>query len=111
LKLEFRSIAKFFKGLGAENPAVGSAPLTYQYRWWGSAISSQSFLHNSKINNEFGAFGLLGVWNNFPVYNTIGKTNMLFVTESFGQNLNYPEEFDGSLDCISLAVTCAYNSK
>lgn len=27
--------------------------------------------------------------------------------ESFGQN--YPEEFDGSLDCISLAVTCAFN--
>lgn len=28
-------------------------------------------------------------------------------TESFGQN--YPEEFDGSLDCISLAVTCSFN--
>lgn len=27
--------------------------------------------------------------------------------ESFGQN--YPEEFDGSLDCISLAVTCSFN--
>uniref|UniRef100_A0A182MC05 Pre-rRNA-processing protein Ipi1 N-terminal domain-containing protein n=1 Tax=Anopheles culicifacies TaxID=139723 RepID=A0A182MC05_9DIPT len=27
--------------------------------------------------------------------------------KSFGQN--YPEEFDGSLDCISLAVTCAFN--
>lgn len=27
--------------------------------------------------------------------------------ESFGQN--YPEEFDGSLDCISLAVTCVFN--
>ncbi|KAH8295629.1 hypothetical protein KR018_000555, partial [Drosophila ironensis] len=29
------------------------------------------------------------------------------LAESFGQN--YPEEFDGSLDCISLAVTCAFN--
>lgn len=28
-------------------------------------------------------------------------------SESFGQN--YPEEFDGSLDCISLAVTCVFN--
>lgn len=27
--------------------------------------------------------------------------------ESFGQN--YPEEFDGSLDCISLAATCSFN--
>uniref|UniRef100_A0A2P2I8C0 Retinoblastoma-binding protein n=1 Tax=Hirondellea gigas TaxID=1518452 RepID=A0A2P2I8C0_9CRUS len=27
--------------------------------------------------------------------------------ESFGQN--YPEEFDGSLDSVSLAVTCAFN--
>lgn len=27
--------------------------------------------------------------------------------ESFGQN--YPEEFDGSLDCISLASTCSFN--
>uniref|UniRef100_A0A1B0DI64 Uncharacterized protein n=1 Tax=Phlebotomus papatasi TaxID=29031 RepID=A0A1B0DI64_PHLPP len=27
--------------------------------------------------------------------------------ESFGQN--YPEEFDGSLDCISLALTCTFN--
>ena len=27
--------------------------------------------------------------------------------ESFGQN--YPEEFDGSLDCISMAVTCSFN--
>ncbi|XP_053658066.1 retinoblastoma-binding protein 5 homolog [Anopheles marshallii] len=31
----------------------------------------------------------------------------LELLESFGQN--YPEEFDGSLDCISLAVTCAFN--
>lgn len=29
--------------------------------------------------------------------------------ESFGQN--YPEEFDGSLDCVSLAVTCAFNRR
>jgi COMPASS component SWD1 len=27
----------------------------------------------------------------------------------FGQN--YPEEFDGVLDCISLAVTCAFNRR
>ncbi|KAF2349110.1 WD40 repeat [Trinorchestia longiramus] len=27
--------------------------------------------------------------------------------ETFGQN--YPEEFDGTLDCVSLAVTCAFN--
>ncbi|XP_055312498.1 retinoblastoma-binding protein 5 homolog [Sitodiplosis mosellana] len=31
----------------------------------------------------------------------------LELLESFGQN--YPEEFDGSLDCISLAVTCSFN--
>ncbi|XP_055904699.1 retinoblastoma-binding protein 5 homolog [Eupeodes corollae] len=31
----------------------------------------------------------------------------LELLESFGQN--YPEEFDGSLDCISLAVTCCFN--
>ena len=29
--------------------------------------------------------------------------------ESFGQN--YPEEFDGMLDCVSLAVTCAFNRR
>lgn len=29
------------------------------------------------------------------------------ILESFGQN--YPEEFDGSLDCISLGVTCSFN--
>lgn len=29
------------------------------------------------------------------------------LAESFGQN--YPEEFDGSLDCISLALTCTFN--
>jgi hypothetical protein len=31
----------------------------------------------------------------------------LELLESFGQN--YPEEFDGSLDCISMAVTCQFN--
>ena len=31
----------------------------------------------------------------------------LELLESFGQN--YPEEFDGSLDCISMAVTCSFN--
>ncbi|XP_020713265.1 retinoblastoma-binding protein 5 homolog [Ceratitis capitata] len=31
----------------------------------------------------------------------------LELLESFGQN--YPEEFDGFFDCISLAVTCAFN--
>jgi len=31
----------------------------------------------------------------------------LELLESFGQN--YPEEFDGSLDCISMAVTCTFN--
>ncbi|GIY82516.1 retinoblastoma-binding protein 5 homolog, partial [Caerostris extrusa] len=31
----------------------------------------------------------------------------LELLESFGQN--YPEEFDGALDCISLAVTCTFN--
>ena len=29
--------------------------------------------------------------------------------EHFGQN--YPEEFDGALDSISLAVTCAFNRR
>ncbi|XP_022189305.1 retinoblastoma-binding protein 5 homolog [Nilaparvata lugens] len=33
----------------------------------------------------------------------------LELLESFGQN--YPEEFDGSLDCISLAVTCSFNKR
>ncbi|XP_026462060.1 retinoblastoma-binding protein 5 homolog [Ctenocephalides felis] len=33
----------------------------------------------------------------------------LELLESFGQN--YPEEFDGSLDCISLAVTCCFNKR
>ena len=31
----------------------------------------------------------------------------LELLESFGQN--YPEEFDGSLDSISMAVTCQFN--
>lgn len=29
------------------------------------------------------------------------------ISEYFGQN--YPEEFDGTLDCMSFAVTCAFN--
>ncbi|RWS23091.1 retinoblastoma-binding protein 5-like protein [Leptotrombidium deliense] len=29
--------------------------------------------------------------------------------QQFGQN--YPEEFDGALDCVSLAVTCAFNRR
>ena len=33
----------------------------------------------------------------------------LELLESFGQN--YPEEFDGTLDCISRAVTCMFNRK
>uniref|UniRef100_A0A0A9W5Q1 Retinoblastoma-binding protein 5 n=1 Tax=Lygus hesperus TaxID=30085 RepID=A0A0A9W5Q1_LYGHE len=33
----------------------------------------------------------------------------LELLESFGQN--YPEEFDGSLDCVSLAITCAFNKR
>lgn len=33
----------------------------------------------------------------------------LELLESFGQN--YPEEFDGALDSISLAVTCAFNKR
>ncbi|XP_063225379.1 retinoblastoma-binding protein 5 homolog [Bacillus rossius redtenbacheri] len=33
----------------------------------------------------------------------------LELLESFGQN--YPEEFDGTLDSISLAVTCAFNKR
>ena len=36
-----------------------------------------------------------------------GGTMNLELLESFGQN--YPEEFDGSLDCISMAVTCSFN--
>ncbi|XP_078323777.1 retinoblastoma-binding protein 5 homolog isoform X1 [Crassostrea virginica] len=31
----------------------------------------------------------------------------LELLESFGQN--YPEDFDGALDCISIAITCAFN--
>jgi len=33
----------------------------------------------------------------------------LDLLESFGQN--YPEEFDGALDCISMAVTCTFNKR
>lgn len=33
----------------------------------------------------------------------------LELLESFGQN--YPEEFDGALDCASLAVTCDFNRR
>lgn len=33
----------------------------------------------------------------------------LELLESFGQN--YPEEFDGALDCISLALTCSFNKR
>jgi COMPASS component SWD1 len=31
------------------------------------------------------------------------------ISESFGQN--YPEEFDGTLDSLSIAVTCAFNKR
>jgi COMPASS component SWD1 len=33
----------------------------------------------------------------------------LELLESFGQN--YPEDFDGALDCVSMAVTCAFNKR
>ncbi|XP_017784901.1 PREDICTED: retinoblastoma-binding protein 5 homolog [Nicrophorus vespilloides] len=33
----------------------------------------------------------------------------LELLESFGQN--YPEEFDGTLDCLSIALTCAFNKR
>ncbi|KAJ8983267.1 hypothetical protein NQ317_007167 [Molorchus minor] len=33
----------------------------------------------------------------------------LELLESFGQN--YPEEFDGTLDSLSIAVTCAFNKR
>lgn len=33
----------------------------------------------------------------------------LELLESFGQN--YPEDFDGVLDCVSMAVTCAFNRR
>ncbi|XP_002740061.2 retinoblastoma-binding protein 5 homolog [Saccoglossus kowalevskii] len=33
----------------------------------------------------------------------------LALLESFGQN--YPEESDGTLDCISIAITCAFNKR
>ena len=36
----------------------------------------------------------------------------LELLESFGQNFrNFPEEFDGALDCVSIAVTCAFNKR
>ena len=31
----------------------------------------------------------------------------VFSSESFGQN--FPEDFDGTLDCVSIAITCAFN--
>lgn len=31
----------------------------------------------------------------------------LELLESFGQN--YPEDFDGTLDCMSVAITCQFN--
>lgn len=33
----------------------------------------------------------------------------LELLESFGEN--YPEDFDGALDCVSIAVTCAFNKR
>ena len=32
---------------------------------------------------------------------------ILYILESFGQN--YPEENDGTLDCITMAITCQFN--
>ena len=32
---------------------------------------------------------------------------MIHISESFGQN--YPEENDGTLDCITMAITCQFN--
>ena len=31
----------------------------------------------------------------------------LELLESFGQN--FPEDFDGTLDCMSVAITCQFN--
>ena len=33
----------------------------------------------------------------------------LELLESFGQN--YPEDFDGTLDCMSVAITCQFNRR
>lgn len=45
-----------------------------------------------------------------PLYKSLLLINWFFLfSESFGQN--YPEEFDGALDCASLAVTCAFNRR
>ena len=35
------------------------------------------------------------------------NTMNLELLESFGQN--FPEDFDGALDCVSIAITCAFN--
>ena len=44
---------------------------------------------------------LLNIFDEFYNY-------LLFLSkESFGQN--YPEENDGALDCISMAITCQFN--
>jgi hypothetical protein len=42
----------------------------------------------------------------FKTFLNINKMN-LELLESFGQN--FPEDFDGTLDCMSVGVTCQFN--
>ena len=38
---------------------------------------------------------------------TLKNKMNLELLESFGQN--FPEDFDGTLDCMSVAITCQFN--
>ena len=52
---------------------------------------------------------LLFYHNNYTSYELFPKLWLIYFVnlESFGQN--YPEENDGTLDCITMAITCQFN--
>ncbi|XP_070601561.1 retinoblastoma-binding protein 5 isoform X1 [Erythrolamprus reginae] len=53
-------------------------------------------------------YGACGGWaGRFHLFPLAAYTQKKVITESFGQN--YPEEADGTLDCISMALTCTFN--
>ena len=53
-------------------------------------------------------FGNFLVMEQQPVLSSALHTSGSFsISESFGQN--YPEENDGTLDCITMAITCQFN--
>ena len=52
---------------------------------------------------------LLHLLFNYTSYELFPKLLLIYLVnlESFGQN--YPEENDGTLDCITMAITCQFN--